>query len=133
MNINLPYHLIIPAVISILIVAILIWKANKPFNSNKNKWLWISTIVFFLMYILIVGSAIYVDLVAQWDLMKFDLNGDGNFSGIEITPDQKEALKIYSADTGRNFSIVTGLIFSGLVTLLVFIIGKTIEYFKFRN
>ena len=52
------------------------------------------------------------------------------FSGIEITPEQNEAMRNLTSDTGRNFSFITGIILSGIIALFVFGIGKITEYIK---
>ena len=129
-EITLPYHLLIPTIISILILTILFIKRKRIFRIGKWKWFWISLTVFFAFYLFIVGGATYSDIYAQWNLNKFDLNKDGMFSGIEITPEQNEAMRNLTSDTGRNFSFITGIILSGIIALFVFGIGKITEYIK---
>lgn len=132
-QITIPYHLIIPSIISILILGILFIKRKRIFGNEKHKWFWISLTIFFLLYLFIVGGATYSDIYAQWYLNKFDLNKDGFFSGEEITPEQKEAMRNFTNDTGRNFSFITGLILSGIIAFFVFAIGKTTKYIKKKN
>lgn len=132
-EISLPYHLIIPALISLLILGVIILKREKLWGNGERKWFWISTVVFFGIYLLLVGGAIYADLDAQLTLNEFDLNKDGFFSGEELTPEQKEAMRNLASDTGRNFSFITGLIFSGLIAFLVFIGGKVIEFINLKR
>lgn len=132
-EISLPYHLIIPSLISILILGTIIIKRKKLFANRKWKSFWISTIIFFGIYLLIVGGATYADISSEMALQKFDMNGDGMFNGAEITPELKVALNKVSSDTGRNFSFITGLIFSGIITFFVFIIGKVTERMKTEN
>ena len=80
-EISLPYHLIIPSLISILILGIIILKRKKLFANGKWKWFWISTTIFFAIYLLIVGGATYSDISLELALRKFDLNRDGMFNG----------------------------------------------------
>ena len=127
-KISLPYHLIIPSLISILVLGITILKRGKLFVNGKRKWLWIGITVFFVIYLPIVGGATYFDISSKFVLQKFDLNKDGFFSGKEITPEQKEAIRKVISDAGRNFSFITGIIFSGIIAFFVFIGGKLIEY-----
>jgi phosphoglycerol transferase MdoB-like AlkP superfamily enzyme len=129
-EITLPYHLFIPSIISILILGIIFFKRKRIFGIGKWKWFWISLTVFFLFYLFIVGGATYSDIYAQWNLNKFDLNKDGFFSGNEITAEQSEAMRNLTSDTGRNFSFITGLIFSGIIAFFVFGIGKITEQIK---
>ncbi|MEZ7506732.1 hypothetical protein [Flavobacterium sp. Arc2] len=127
-EVSLPYHLIIPSIISILILGIVFYKRKTLFKSGKWKWFWISLTVFFTIYLLIVGGATYSNISSELTLQKFDLNGDGFFSGNEITPEQKAAMRSYISDTGRNISFIIGLIFSGTIAFFVFGIGKITEY-----
>jgi len=132
-EISLPYHLIIPSLISILALGIIFLKRKKLFANGKWKWFWISTTVLFGIYLLIVGGATYSDITSELALQKFDLNGDGFFNGEEITSEQKEAMRKVISDTGRNFSFITGLIFSGIISLFVFIGGKIVEYISVKR
>jgi len=132
-EISLPYHLIIPSLISILVLGVLILNRKRLYANRKWKWFWISTTIFFGIYLLIVGGATYSDIYAQWNLNQYDLNKDGLFSGSEITDKQKEAMRSLISDTGRNFSIITGLIFSGIVSLFVLIGGKALEYLNSKK
>jgi hypothetical protein len=129
-NINLPYHLIIPSIIAFIVIVILFIKRNKIYKNDKMKWFWISTTAFFILYFFIVSWATYSDISCQIILQKFDLNGDGFFSGNENTSEQKEAMNNLIHDTGRNFSFITGFIFSGIIALFVFIFGNTFSYIK---
>ena len=129
-EINYPYHLIIPSIISIFSLIIFFYKRKKLFKNEKWKWFWVSLTVFFFLYLFIVAGATYSDIYAQWNLNKFDLNKDGFFSGKEITPEQKKAMKNLTSDTGRNLSFISGLIVSGIIALFTLIIGKVIEYLK---
>ncbi len=113
-----------------LFLGIIFIKRKWVFGNEKWKWVWISLTIFFLFYLLIVGEATYSDIYAQWNLNKFDLNKDGFFSGNEITSEQNEAMRNLTNDTGRNLSIITGLIFSGIIAGFVFGIGKITEIIK---
>jgi len=132
-EVSLPYHLIITSLISSLILGIIILKRKKLFASGKWKWFWIGTTIFFGIYLLIVGGATYSDLNAQWALNGFDINGDGFFSGSEITPEQTEAMRNLTSDTGQNFSFITGLFFSGVIAFFVFMTGKILEFIKSKK
>ena len=129
-EISLPYHLIIPTIISILILGILFYKRKIVFKNEQKKLFWISTIVFFGIYIFIVGNATYTHYSSNLLLQSFDLNQDGNFNGREITPEFKIAMRNVISDTGRNFSFITGLIFSGIIASFVYAIGTKINQYK---
>lgn len=78
---------------------------------------------------MIVGSALYDDIFFQWDLNKldlnkFDTNKDGLFDDREMTDDQKDAMNRLISDTGRYFSFITGFIFAGAVSIIIYILGR---------
>ncbi|WP_158841351.1 hypothetical protein [Polaribacter sp. L3A8] len=126
-EINVPYHLIIPTVISIITLGILIYKRKTIFKNNENKWFWISVTVFFFSYLFIVGSATYAHYSSNLILQKFDLDKNGTFNNTEITPEFKIAMKNVISDTGRNFSFITGLIFSSIIAAIIYVIGIKIN------
>lgn len=66
------------------------------------------------LYIFILISVAYIERKLDSELAAFDLNGDGAFSGSEITPEQEKAMYRVTADTGRTFAPYTGLIFSAI-------------------
>jgi len=119
--------------LQVQILGIIFFKRKRIFKDEKLKWFWISLTIFFIFYLLIVGGATYGSISAELTYQKFDLNGDGNFSNNEITAEQIIAEKNLISDTGRNFSFITGLIFSGILAFFVFVIGKTTEYLKRRK
>jgi len=131
-GISLPFHLITPAIISIFILGVIFLKRSHLFNSRRRRWYWICLTVFFVLYLLIVIGAAYTDISLQLKLRAFDLDGNGFFSGNEITAKQEAVTSELIADTGRTFSFITGLIFSGLISIPIFVIGRIYEYKK-RN
>ncbi|EPR73144.1 hypothetical protein ADIWIN_1925 [Winogradskyella psychrotolerans RS-3] len=131
--ITLPFHLIIPALISILILGFIGYNKKRLFGASKWKWFWISLTTFLFLYVVLIGSAIYSGVSAELALQKFDLNKDGFFSGDEISLEQRAAMKKVTSDTGRNFIVITGLLFSGMIAVVVFVVGKTAEYLKNRK
>lgn len=54
------------------------------------------------------------------NLERFDLNGNGVFNGDEITPEQQQAMKKVTNDTGRALAPFTGAIVSLIYNLGVF-------------
>jgi hypothetical protein len=64
------------------------------------------------IYLLVVGSAMVQERLLDHRLSKFDLNGDGVFSGPELTPEQDAALQRVTNDTGRTFAPFTGAVFA---------------------
>ena len=129
-QITIPYHLFIPALISLILFLLIIALWTKIFSRSKKKSVWVSIFFFLIIYTIIVGSATFEDIYCQWDLNKYDLNMDGVFSGNEINTNQQAALERLINDLGRNFTVFTGLIFSGVISLFVFIIGTGIEKYR---
>jgi len=63
-------------------------------------------------YVLIVASAKISDRELNTRLYELDTNGDGVFSGNEMTPEVEKRLRAVARDTGRTFAPFTGLPFS---------------------
>jgi hypothetical protein len=121
-DITVHYHLVIPTLISVLgLVTIVIFRKRL---FSRGKWLWTSLTVFLVVYLFIVGSAMYDDIYYQWDLNRYDLDKDGLFGGEEITKDQEAAMQRLTSDVGRNFSFITGFIFALMIAGAVYIFGK---------
>jgi len=129
-QITIPYHLFIPALISLILFLLIIALWKKIFSRSKKKSVWVSILFFLIIYTIIVGSATFEDIYCQLDLNKYDLNMDGVFSVNEINTYQQAAYERLINDLGRNFTVFTGLIFSGVISLFVFIIGTGIEKYR---
>jgi energy-coupling factor transporter transmembrane protein EcfT len=120
-EITIHNHLLLPTIIAVLSILLVLFKKDKLiFKTNKNFYF--SLLLFFGLYLLIVGNALYQDLFHQWNLNKYDLDKDGFFSGNEINESQKNAMQQLTNDTGRNFSFIIGLLFSCFVSTLTFLI-----------
>jgi hypothetical protein len=119
--ITLPYHLLIATLVGFTIAIFLFLKSKKTLFNKYDSSLWVSGIVFWVVYTLIIGSALILDVYYQWNLNQFDLDKDGFFSGRELTPNQEIAMQKLINDTGRNLSIFTGLLVAGFFSSLVFI------------
>lgn len=127
--ISIPYHLILPSLTSFLILLSMIHYRKRWFRGKRQAF-WISLVVFFLLYFLIVGFNAFFDIYYQWDLIQYDLNQDGNFSENERTEDQQKAMSKVIADVGRNFSVFTGAIFAFLISLITFLCLKVIPWLQ---
>lgn len=127
-SITVPNHLLLPFVITLLIVIFMIFLRKTVFRNKKI--LWASLLVFFLIYLFLVGGALYEDIYLQWNLAKYDLNKNGFFEVNEMTPSQIELSQRLVNDVGRNFIIITGLLFSLGISVVVFLIGIVFEKYK---
>ena len=123
-EITIPYHLAIPAIICVVGLVLILIYYKRLFS--KNKLFWTSLTVFLALYLFIVGSAIYDDIYYQWDLNRYDIDKDGMFGGEEIKPEQEEAMRKLTSDTGRNFSFITGFIFALVISIAVYFSGRVI-------
>ena len=130
--ITIPYHILIPVIICIVGLIMILAKRKKIFRKNKRRLLWISLTVFLLAYLSVVGSALYDDIYAQWNLNSYDLNKDGFFSGNEINEKQSQAMAKLTNDIGRNLSFITGIIF-GLPFMILTYIGGLILTKRKKN
>ncbi len=86
----------------------LIRKKNNSFI-GWLRWFFISSAV---CYFLIIASVRFTDWDFEHRLNKFDLDGDGMFSGSELTPQMESAMADLTNDTGRSLAPITGLITS---------------------
>ena len=127
-HIQPPTHLIIALIVTIIIIGVLLFFKKKLLA--HRKWLFINSILFLCVYFIVVGAALYQDISLQLALQKFDLNRDGFFSGNEITPQQSEAMQKYVSDTGRTFSVISGLLFAGTITIMISLGRVIINIFK---
>ncbi len=127
-HIQPPTHLIIALIVTIIIIGVLLFFKKKLLA--HRKWLFISSIIFLCIYFIVVGGALYQDISLQLALHKFDLNGDGFFNGNEITPQQSEAMQKVVSDTGRTFSVISGLLFAGTITIMISLGRVIINIFK---
>lgn len=121
-EITIHYHLAIPTIICIVGLGTILFYRQRLFQ--KDRWLWTSVTIFLAAYLLVVGTATFVDIYYQWDLNRYDLDQDGFFGGQEITKDQEAAMQRLTNDLGRNLSFVTGFIFALVISGTVFLFGR---------
>jgi hypothetical protein len=132
-KITIPFHLAIPTLIGICALLTIFVKRHRLFSEQNRKWFWISIIVFFVIYVLIVGSSTIDAIYYQWDLNRYDLDKDGFFGGEELTKEQKDAMFRLTNDVGRNFSFITGIFVSAIISTSVYIMGKLYQKTRQSN
>ena len=76
-KIAIPYHLVIPTIISFFSLLTIVFNRKKLFL--KNRILWVSITLFLILYLFIVGTSTFEDIYYQWDLNRYDLDKDGIF------------------------------------------------------
>jgi len=105
------------------------WLLIKTQNSD-SRWLVYFGINIILCYVLVILSVRSICWHYEYELNKYDLDGDGMLSGDEITPDMEKAMHRFTNDTGRTFAPITAMIVSPLYNglwLVVFSSGKNID------
>ena len=116
-NITVKKHLVIALIFAILILIF-------SFKSKHKRKLLIN--LFLGTYIVIIAYVIFYDIYLQYYLNSFDIDKNGFFNGGEITTEQKKAVQKLSSDTGRNFSFITGLFYSAILSGILYkLVGIT--------
>ena len=110
-NITVKKHLVIALIFAILFLIF-------SFKFKHKRKLLIN--LFLGTYILIIAYVILYDIYLQNNLNSFDIDKNGFFSGCEITIEQKKAMQKLSSDTGRNFSFITGLFYSAILSGIIY-------------
>lgn len=129
-DINLNLYLLVPTILCLLSLTLILIRGRNIKEKRGNSF-YISVIAFVTIYLVIVGGALYLDIYYQWDLNKYDLDKDGFFgSPNETTPDQILAMQRLTNDLGRNLSFITGLVFSGIVAGVLYLIIRTYKKLK---
>lgn len=126
--ISIPYHLIVPGIICILLLLLIVQKRKALFK--KYKWFWISVVVFLCTYGFIVLYCAYLSLHYRWNLNQYDLNGNGFFERVEMTTEQQKASLRLARDTARNLSFITGLILALIIAASTYLFGQIVERIK---
>ncbi|MEM9079411.1 MAG: hypothetical protein AAGC74_01825 [Verrucomicrobiota bacterium] len=105
-------------------------------SGKREIWIWGGSCIAATLacYLLLVSLVWVTEVGLKRNLEKFDLDGDGAFSGEEITPEMEKAMEAVTQDTGRTFAPITGLVicpvysgfwhFVGGVSFLVFLRGE---------
>lgn len=91
-------------------------------ETSKPKWMIYMVISSVICYFCVIFSVWSIDWHYKYELDKFDLDGDGMFSGKELTPEMDEAMKRLTSDTGRTFAPITGVVISPIYNGFWFII-----------
>ena len=90
---------------------------------------WTHLLIAVVIYAALIYYVWFMGEVYQEDLNKFDLNNDGNFNGVEITSEMKEAMRKVTNDTARNYVPIAGAVYSIIITTIIFVIDSIIILF----
>ena len=99
---------------------------------SKTKWLTCIFISSVICYFCVLFSVWSIDWHYKYELDKFDLDGDGIFSGEELTPEMDKAMKRLTNDTGRTFAPITGAIISPIYNVFWFSIFALLTFIRYR-
>lgn len=122
---DIPYHLVLPCLLSVVGLALIVWKRKRLFG--QKSVFWCAVVVLLSVYALIVGRAAYEDIWLQCEVNRLDINGDGLFSSPEMTPEVQELLQKQTTDIGRNFSFVSGWVVAFILAAMVYRLGRLWE------
>ena len=113
--------------IIILLIELFVLVIYKIFSKRQFRNIKISLIIILIFYIILNIMVKSRGVCIEYKLNTFDLNGDGIFSGAEVTPEQEEAMNRWTNDLGRNlFPIIFG-IFSVIIFIILIIAGKLLD------
>ena len=79
-------------------------------RAKAREWLLWAVIIAAVCYVLLMLSVQITEIHLESKLNRYDLDGDGGFSGAEITPEMERAMEDVTNDTGRSLAPITGLI-----------------------
>jgi len=119
---DIPYHLLLPCLLSVVGLGLIVWKRKRLFGQKSVFWR--AVVVFLSVYALIVGMAAYQDIWIQCEVNRLDINDDGLFSSSEMTPEVQELLRMQTSDVGRNFSFVSGWVVAFVLAAMVYMLGR---------
>jgi len=126
---NVPYDsrtLLITTLITYVVWGVIFLLRATWLKNFKREYVFYA-LNFFLLYILLIATAVAFDKQIEYQLSQFDTNHDGIFSPAEQTPEQQIYFDLSINDLGRSIVPITGLIDSFISTFLLFLI------FRFLN
>ena len=104
---------VVSVILAILMLALPIASSVRLVVRRRAKagqWLLWAGIVSGVCYVFLMLSVQATEIHLESKLYQFDLDGDGGFSGAEITPEMEKAMDDVTNDTGRTLAPITGLI-----------------------
>lgn len=117
-------------ILFLLAFPVLVFFLNQKSYAGKYGVKTLAVINFFGMYVVLMVLVVSQNYYLDYQLNKFDLDGDGFFGGTEITKEQEEAMERVTNDTGRTFAPITGFIFCLLYFSIFYLVLVVKNWFR---
>ncbi len=117
-------------ILLLLAFPVLVFFLNQKAYAGKYGVKALAVINFFGMYVILMDLVVSQNHYLDYQLNKFDLNGDGFFGGTEITKEQEETMERVTNDTGRTFAPITGFIFCLLHSSIFYLFLVVENWFR---
>ena len=104
-SISYPLFFLLPILLGVIV--------NRVFGFRFGS-IFVTTFFAFVLYFYLLQTVEVYENEIRQELYEFDLNGDGSFSGAELTEEQNIAMEKLVNDTGRGLAPITLAIF-GLI------------------
>lgn len=102
------YYLYLP----LLALPFLLMLCRRVVLKNRIKREWVILVNMVLTYLIIIAGTLLLERQYEAELMHFDLNGDGVFTGLEITAEQQAAQAKVENISARTLAPATGAMFA---------------------
>ena len=110
-----------------LILPVGTWGVNL-FRRNRIHPALICIVTVMLGCVLFLASIWILEIQLEAKMNSFDLDGDGVFSGDELTPAAEIAMAEWTSDTGRSFGYILGIPFTIIWYAILFSIAFSAEW-----
>lgn len=120
------YNLFLP----LFALPVVIFVFNKWGLKNRLQPHWLMLINFAVTYLVILVGAWIIQYNQESYLNTFDLNGDGVFSGAEITPEQQAAAHELERTSARTLAPAIGFIFAFFYSAIFYCVLLVISSIK---
>uniref|UniRef100_UPI004049372E hypothetical protein n=1 Tax=Gelidibacter sp. TaxID=2018083 RepID=UPI004049372E len=116
-------HITIALLVSLIGIIILILIRKKISKHTYLKNIWISAIVFLILYFFIVFTT-SIQGIYYWKIYNsYDIDKNGFIENIEKTEGYLKAHRNITNDTARNLAFITGAFVSMFISFIVLAIG----------
>jgi hypothetical protein len=100
------------------------WFTYRRFYRTKRGLIGVMTSAVLLGSALYIAGIHFISTEYRDDLMRYDLNKDGEFSDTEYTPEARAAMERLTRDTGRSMAPIVAPFATSIWTMLMFGVCK---------